>query len=81
MFVCERCRRDVRITTMSLFNEQMICLACVAVEQAHPRYIEALAAEEEAVRQGNLNFPGIGLPLDLQTPQEEKSRQDRKSST
>ena len=53
---------------MSVFNEQMICIACIATEQAHPRFPEALAAEEAAVRRGDMNFPGIGLPPDLEPP-------------
>ena len=51
---------------MSVFNEQVICLGCISIEQAHPSFPEALAAEEAAVRRGDLNFPGIGLPQDLE---------------
>jgi hypothetical protein len=65
MFVCERCRQGARVFTMSVFNEQMICLGCISIEQAHPSFPEALAAEEDAVRRGDMNFPGVGLPEDL----------------
>ena len=66
---------------MSLFNEQMICIACIATEQAHPRFDEAVAAEEAAVRRGDFNFPGIGLPPDLQHPEGGQSDEPRKHST
>jgi hypothetical protein len=68
MFVCERCRQGARVFTMSLFNEQMICIGGVAIEQAHPRFDEAVAAEEAAARRGDFNFPGIGLPEDVMPP-------------
>lgn len=62
---------------MSLFNEQMICLRCVAAEQAHPRFPEAVSAEEAAVRRGDLDFPGIGLPADLRPPEGGQSDEPR----
>ncbi len=34
-------------------------------ERDHPRYAEAVAKEEEEIRRGNLNYPGIGKPIDL----------------
>ena len=62
---------------MSLFNEQMICIACIATEQAHPRFDEAVAAEEAALRRGEFNFPGIGLPEDLMPPDTGESDEPR----
>jgi hypothetical protein len=62
---------------MSVFNEQMICLGCIATEQAHPRFDEAVAAEEAAVRRGDFNFPGIGLPADLRSPDTGESDEPR----
>lgn len=50
---------------MSRFNTDAICLDCNAKEKRHPKYPEAEAAELEAVRSGDYNFPGIGKPDDL----------------
>lgn len=63
---CDRCDRPTEgMTTMSFFNTEQICLACDGLERAHPRFDEARKADEAAIRQGNFNFEGIGLPPDL----------------
>jgi len=48
-----------------MFNTQQICMGCLLKEQAHPRYEEARRVELAAVRAGNTNFEGIGLPDSL----------------
>ena len=53
------------MTTGSYFNTEIICPECDEAEQAHPDYERARAVEGEAVRAGNFNYPGIGLPADL----------------
>ena len=63
---CERCGKGTIITIMSTFNTQMICEICENLEKTHPQYTEAKEAELQAVKNGDYNFPGIGLPLDLQ---------------
>jgi hypothetical protein len=50
---------------MSTFNTQILCLDCKRKERQHPAYPKAAEAENEAVRRGDMNFPGIGLPSDL----------------
>jgi hypothetical protein len=50
---------------MSKFNTDLLCLNCKEREEAHPKYREACEAEENAVRRGDMNFPGIGRPEDL----------------
>ena len=62
---CERCGRQAGTSIVSRFNLQVICLNCSDKERAHPRYSDAVAAEEEQIRIGNLNFRGIGKPSDL----------------
>jgi len=62
---CQRCNKPAIATTMSRFNTDMICLKCEKKEQEHPDYPAARAAEEEAVKRGNMNFPGVGLPAGL----------------
>ena len=57
---CERCNKETFAVIMSYFNTQSICLDCEKEEQASSRYEEARKAENEAVRQGDYNFRGIG---------------------
>jgi hypothetical protein len=66
---------------MSRFNTQLCCVSCLLREQAHPRFPEALAAEEDAVRRGDMNFPGVGLPQDLEPSRGGEADEIRKSST
>jgi hydrogenase maturation factor HypF (carbamoyltransferase family) len=62
---CERCGTHTNITQMSFFNTQTCCPDCITRERAHPEYGRARAEEERALRLGDMNFPGIGLPNDL----------------
>lgn len=63
---CPRCGADLAGgRTMSRFNTDPICLACAKAERRHPDYAKACEAELAAVRAGDRNFPGIGLPPDL----------------
>lgn len=63
---CQRCREDAVVTTMSLFDTDMICNKCEKIERAHPQFPEARNVELDELSKGNYNFPGIGLPKDLQ---------------
>jgi len=62
---CHRCRKETRTTTMSMFNEDVLCMDCKEKEKNHPKYKEACAVEAQAVKNGNYNFKGIGKPSDL----------------
>lgn len=63
---CDRCGENTGgATTMSYFNEDVLCMECDEKERAHPKFKEALEADQRAVRAGNYNFPGIGKPADL----------------
>ena len=62
---CERCRGEAFSSTCSRFNTEQICRPCEEREKAHPEYPRAKARELEAVKRGDYNFPGIGLPDDL----------------
>jgi hypothetical protein len=62
---CDRCKQDVLSYTCSYFNTENICNACESREKAHPQYAEARRVENEHVRAGNYNFPGVGPPPDL----------------
>lgn len=62
---CHRCRKETQITTMSMFNEDVLCMDCKEKEKQHPDYKRACAVEAQAVKNGNYNFKGIGKPADL----------------
>jgi len=62
---CDRCRKPLLASTMSIFNTQTICMDCADKEEAHPDYKKAQQAEREALQRGDRNFRGIGLPPDL----------------
>ena len=64
--ICQRCRKPTTVYSMSFFNTQDICLECQKREQAHPLYAHAKEVEYRHVKNGNLNFAGIGLPVDLE---------------
>ena len=59
---CQRCRKDTTVTSMSKFNTQMCCIECLEIEKGHPQYNTAVTLEIAAVKQGNFNYQGIGLP-------------------
>jgi hypothetical protein len=63
--VCDRCKKELFSYRVSYFNTDTICNECVKVEEAHPDFERAKATECEAVRAGDFNFPGIGLPKDM----------------
>ncbi len=59
---CDRCCGELRVRQMSRFNTDVLCQKCIEEERQHPDYEKAAAAELEAVRRGDMNFPGIGWP-------------------
>lgn len=61
---CDRCGSTEAVWTMSWFNADIICLDCREDETHAPNYEAACAAELAAVRDGDLNFRGIGLAAD-----------------
>ena len=59
---CDRCGGSLdggRI--MSMFNEDVICMACKEKEQKRADYRKAVEADNAAIRRGDFNFKGIGL--------------------
>ena len=62
---CDRCHERTNVTCMSYFNTDTLCMKCLDKEKAHSKYAEAKEIENEAVRNGNYNFAGVGLPSDL----------------
>lgn len=62
---CDRCGKETLGSTGSYFNTEQICFDCREKEEQHPQFEEARRVELEAVKRGDYNFPGIGLPADL----------------
>ena len=63
--ICERCKKKTKSTICSTFNTEMICANCKKIERKHPSYKRAADVELAEVKNGNMNFEGIGLPDDL----------------
>lgn len=63
--ICDRCGKETLSHTMSYFNTDAICMACDKAERAHPAFGHAREAELEAVKRGDYNFRGVGLPADM----------------
>ena len=59
---CDRCGGDLKVRIMSRFNTDCLCMKCAEEERQHPDYQKATDAELDAVRRGDMNFPGIGWP-------------------
>lgn len=56
---CDRCGEPTNnITTMSMFNEDIICMDCKAAEKKDPEYEAAAEAEREQIKKGNSNYKG-----------------------
>lgn len=62
---CARCGDKLTGWSMSYFDSERVCIYCKDVERNHPQHKEAIRREEQAVRNGNFNFSGIGLPQDV----------------
>ena len=59
---CDRCGGSLAAgRTMSMYNRDCICMACKEAERQRADYAAAVEADQAAIRQGNYNFPGIGL--------------------
>lgn len=59
---CHRCGIPTGATIMSMFNTDILCMGCHGREREHPDFAKARDAEHEAVKAGNTDFPGVGLP-------------------
>jgi hypothetical protein len=57
--VCERCKKETKIHTMSWFNKDLICDECSEEEKRHPLFNKAKEFENKEVQKGNYNYPGI----------------------
>ena len=58
---CDRCRGELTGgRTMSMFNEDCICMECARKERERPDYKDAVEADHAEIKRGNYNFKGIG---------------------
>lgn len=56
---CDRCGKSTNgATTMSVFNEDVICMDCKKEEKNDPEYGAAVEAEREATMRGDRNYKG-----------------------
>lgn len=58
---CDRCGAELTVRTMSMFNEDVICMVCKEKERQRSDYRKAVEADNAAIRRGDRNFKGIGL--------------------
>ena len=59
---CDRCHGLLDgIRTMSMFNEDYLCLDCATKEKQRADYKEAVEADHAEIKKGNYNFKGIGI--------------------
>jgi len=57
---CDRCHKELNSgRTMSMFNEQCVCLECAEKERQDPEYRKAVEVDHDEIRKGNYNFKGI----------------------
>jgi hypothetical protein len=56
---CDRCGGDANPHTMSIFNQDTICMPCKEKEKRDPDYELARQAEADAVKRGDYNYPGL----------------------
>lgn len=47
--------------TMSMYNEDCICMKCAEAERQRADYKDAQNADIEEIKKGNYNFKGIGF--------------------
>jgi len=64
--ICKRCNEETPTVKMSIFTPEMICNPCHLKETSHPDFEKARQADQDAISKGDFNFPGIGLPNDLE---------------
>lgn len=59
---CDRCGGSLECgRTMSMYNEDCICMGCYEKEKQRPDYNKAVEADRAEILKGNYNFKGIGL--------------------
>lgn len=58
---CDRCGGSLENgRTMSMYNEDCICMSCKEKEKQRTDYNKAVESDHAEIRNGNYNFKGIG---------------------
>ena len=58
---CDRCGGSLSDgRTMSMFNNDCICMECKEKERQRADYGKAVEADHAEIKKGNYNFKGIG---------------------
>jgi hypothetical protein len=58
---CDRCHQPTNgVTTMSMYNEDVICMGCKDAEKKRSDYKQAVDADVAEIEKGNYNYEGIG---------------------
>ncbi len=58
---CDRCGCSLANgRTMSMYNEDCICMKCKEKERQRADYRDAVEADQTEIRKGNYNYNGIG---------------------
>jgi len=57
--VCDRCKQQPNMVTVSHMNTDIICVDCKTAEQVHPMYQDAWEAKQTACVAGDDNYPGL----------------------
>lgn len=59
--ICDRCGKPFNgARIMSMFNTDVICMACKEAEKKKSDYQEAVEADIAHIKAGDYNFGGIG---------------------
>lgn len=58
---CDRCGQSLeKGRIMSMYNEDVICMACKEKEMKRADYSRAVEQDVDQIRKGNYNFKGMG---------------------
>ena len=58
---CDRCGKSLESgRIMSMYNEDVLCMACKDKEMKKENYNVAVQADIDAISKGDYNFKGIG---------------------
>lgn len=58
---CDRCHQPLNgARTMSMYNNDCICMDCKDKERKRADYGKAVEADHAEIKKGNYNFKGIG---------------------
>ena len=61
---CDRCKKPLNGSRIqSMYSSAVLCMECHDKETKRSDYQEAVQADRAAIRNGDYNFPGIGIDM------------------